>query len=279
MPGGYTSRGSHGALDGLADLAVSVIHSPVELATEDSVPTLPVDGVDVRLERDLSVVGDCEGVGRGLLPIEVPRIVVANGPPVHIQRPSVARRRTVSHEGFNHHEQRRSHVALTGHRRVLVVLLAAASVVGLAGTAAASLPGSGARARPDAVTPALTTPVNIVARKFLKQNSTGVTTGALFTVSGLSFRSVCTLLTAGVFRIEIQAKSSGGGFLVGGVGSGGVLNGTFQTIWTISGATQAGNDETFDIIFPNGTSKRFDAAFSVHALGADCATLLVAYSG
>ena len=171
-------------------------------------------------------------------------------------------------------------MALTGHRRALVVLLAAASVVGVAGSAAARLPGRGdSAANGGAVTPAAATPVTIVGRKVLKQTATIGGAKGVVTIGALSLRSTCTDLGAGWFKVGVEAKSTAAGLLVSTAGSGTDLSGTYQAIATFDNAAVAGHLEPFEILHSNGTTKRFELTLSVHTLGADCATLLVAYSG
>jgi hypothetical protein len=168
-------------------------------------------------------------------------------------------------------------VALNGHRRVLVVLLAAASVVGLAGTAAASLPGGGAAARPDSgIDTAAGTTIKILAKKRLLQNQGQ--TGTLMAVDGVNFRAGCSN-AAGFIGISVDAKASVPAFLVRAAGSGTSLTTSFQQLLFSSSNARSGFEQTFDVLLPHGVTRRFDLIYGLLLSGSDCMTQLTEFNG
>ena len=196
-------------------------------------------------------------------------------------------------------------MGLSGHRRALVVVLAAASVMGLAGTAAASLPKHAEVAAPAAasapsgastagavaasgaaavsstvVQPAAfkAIPIKIIGRKRLVQSTGGSAT--LLTLEAVTFRAVCTDVGGGYTLVELQAKSTAlNAFVVGPVGGGIGLTTSFQTIFNIQANHAAGQDQTFDVLLKKGLTRRFDIVYAVDLPGADCVTQLTAYNG
>ena len=173
-------------------------------------------------------------------------------------------------------------VALTGYRRALVVLLAAASVVGLAGTAAASLPSHSevaARsvAAPGAGTDSVAgTTIKILGRKRLLQHIGQ--TGAIMTTNGVTFRAVCTD-AGGYPGISVEAKATGSAFLVRGTLPGVALTTSFQQLLFESSSVKDGKSQTYQVLLAHGVTRRFELIYGVLLFGADCMTQLTAYNG
>ena len=173
-------------------------------------------------------------------------------------------------------------MALTGYRRALVVVLAAASVVGLAGTAAASLPSRGEGTARSVAAPgagidsAAGTPIKILAKKRLLQNQGQ--TGTLLAVDGVTFRAVCSN-AAGFIGISVDAKASVAAFLVRAVGSGTSLTTSFQQLLFSSSNTRSGFEQTFDVLLPHGLTRRFDLVYGLLLSGSDCMTQLTEFNG
>lgn len=153
--------------------------------------------------------------------------------------------------------------------RSAVVALSLSGLMVFGGTALARLPGGHA---PRTVHPAAATAVQVLASKTVKQHATAAgAVASLTSVGGISSRVVCTNTGSGIFKTELQFKSSPAGAVIMSTNGSVKLTASYVGIYNVTNSVAYGYGTGFDVM-TSSSFQHYEAAFNEHQLGNDCVT-------